>query len=472
MSAFNISDSLKDFCRIVGMNPAEDAFRSLRFEGCDPVLPTRLRFGAIYGIPAAAAALGIAGIWHERTGTSQNVCVDLVQAAHMVADSPYSSLNGMSYHLPFVFVPGQYDCPYALQFYPTKDHRLFAPAGFYPHMERKWSEFLSVPATHDAVSGAIRLWEAEALQEACNRQGLVGSYVRTKEEWSATEAGRALSQVPVVRITKIAESEPIPWADNPTQPLSGIKVLGNTHEIAGPIVTRALAGQGADGLQVSNPKEFWHEHVYLQAAHGVRQAAIDLQCEKDAKVFSRLAREADVFIENYRTAGTTAQDNFVPECLVRHHKGLIYVKIHGIAFDGMPWADRGCFDPLAIPMTGISSIEGSLDHPVYPVGGFLCDNMTGLLAVPAILQALKRRASEGGSYLIEASLCRTAMWAMDLGVLDKMPDNLPTIKPELMKIEGKIGTMLRPAPAVHYSETPDHWSHGLSYRGADAPEWL
>lgn len=338
-------------------------------------------------------------------------------------------------------------------------------------MERAWCEFLGVAPTRELVEKAIKEWDAEELQEACNARGLVGSYVRTKEEWYSTECGKELQEVPVVKITKIADGEPVAWTENPTRPLSGIRVLGNTHEIMAPIITHTLANQGADCLQVTDPDEFWHEQVYMNCLPGVRQAYIDLKSEGDQKTFHQLAMNADVFVENFRTQGKIAQENFVEDKLVPGHKGLIFVKAHGFTYDGMTWTDRGCFDPLAIPCTGVAALEGTLEEPRYPYGNLLNDGMSGLCAVPGVLEALKRRATEGGSYRVEISLCRTAMWCMDLGTFDETPD-VPLPTPRTLEINGGVGQMVRASSAISYSETEDRWSHGISYRGADKAEWV
>ncbi|BDD03873.1 CoA transferase [Aureibacter tunicatorum] len=470
MGKFNIKEHFEAFCKEIGMNSHSAGVKSLVFKGEDPVLPDKLRLGAIYAIPAAAQATQIADIWHIRTGRSQDIEVDLAQGAPMISDIPFTTLNGRPYFNQFVTTPNGYNCPFFYKFYPTKDKRLFVPVGFYPHMERAWSEFLNCPATDEAVKNAIKEWNAEELQEACNAIGLVGSYVRTKDEWYNTKLGKELQQVPVVKITKIADGVPIPWTEHPSRPLSGIRVLGDTHEIMAPIITHTLANQGADGLQVSDPNEYWHEFVYMNCLPGVRQAYIDLEDDQDKQTFHNLAMHADVFVENFRTQGKIAQQNFVENKLVPGHRGLIYVKAHGYSYDGMTWNDRGCFDPLAIPCTGVAALEGTLEQPKYSFGNLLNDGISGLCAVPGILEALKRRATEGGSYKVEVSLCKTSMWCMDLGAFEKTPDvSMP--HPRMLEINGNVGKMIRPSSAIFYSETEDRWSHGISYRGADKAEW-
>ena len=92
--------------------------------------------------------------------------------------------------------------------------------------------------------------------------------VRTIEEWANTECGQQLAQTPVIEITKIGDSKPEPFAPDAKRPLSGLRVLSNTHEIAGTAIGRTLAEQGADVLQTTSPDEFFHDHIYLEAGVG------------------------------------------------------------------------------------------------------------------------------------------------------------------------------------------------------------
>ena len=45
----------------------------------------------------------------------------------------------------------------------------------------------------------------------------------------------------------------------------------------------------------------------------------------------------------------------------------------------------------------------------------ICDNVVGWLGTVGILEALRRRATEGGSYRVVVSLTRTVLWLLSLG---------------------------------------------------------
>jgi hypothetical protein len=52
--------------------------------------------------------------------------------------------------------------------------------------------------------------------------GMIMGIHRTAAEWDAHSQGQAIANIPVVEIIKIADSDPIPWTNSPTAPLSGI----------------------------------------------------------------------------------------------------------------------------------------------------------------------------------------------------------------------------------------------------------
>ncbi len=221
---FDINEHFTKLMNEVGLDPS-DTGGTITFVGEDPIMESRVRLGAAYSIPYMGTAAAAAMIWKMRTGRGQNLKIDLRKAIHYITDMPWSMLNGR--HYPHPFTEG---CPYGEESYPTKDGRRFSPIGFYPADERKWSEFLGCPATKEAVAAKIATWNALDLETECNARGMVGGMVRTVEEWANTESGQQLAETPVIEITKIGDSKPEPFAQGAKRPLSGLRVLCNTHE--------------------------------------------------------------------------------------------------------------------------------------------------------------------------------------------------------------------------------------------------
>ena len=49
----------------------------------------------------------------------------------------------------------------------------------------------------------------------------------------------------------------------------------------------------------------------------------------------------------------------------------------------------------------------------------IVDNIVGWFGTVGVLEALRRRAVEGGSYRVRVSLTRVCLWLISLGIFDK-----------------------------------------------------
>ena len=83
------------------------------------------------------------------------------------------------------------------------------------------------------------------------------------------------------------------------RPLSGIKVAANTHVIAGQVVGRTMAEQGAQVLHFASP-EFEYDALWVDTAPGFRSTRMDLKVPASRAKATELLKGADVFVENYR----------------------------------------------------------------------------------------------------------------------------------------------------------------------------
>ncbi len=78
------------------------------------------------------------------------------------------------------------------------------------------------------------------------------------------------------------------------RPLSGVRVLSVTHVIAGNVVSRTLAEQGAEVLHIDHPEEFEHEIFTTDMTAGHRSAWLDLKSSEGNRRGHDLAAGADV----------------------------------------------------------------------------------------------------------------------------------------------------------------------------------
>ncbi len=206
------------------------------------------------------------------------------------------------------------------------------------------------------------------------------------------------------------------------QPLKGTRVLDLSRVLAGPWAGQLLADYGADVIKVERPGEgddtrawgppFWGDKAeqmaayYLSANRGKRSIAIDIASSEGADLVRRLAREADVLLENYKV-GQLAKYGLDAASLHAINPGLVYCSITGFGQDG-PYAQAAGYD-FAIQATGgLMSVTGERDgtpgSEPQKVGVAVSDLFTGVYSVTAILAALLERSRTGKGCHIDAAL--------------------------------------------------------------------
>jgi crotonobetainyl-CoA:carnitine CoA-transferase CaiB-like acyl-CoA transferase len=106
------------------------------------------------------------------------------------------------------------------------------------------------------------------------------------------------------------------------------------------------------------------------------------------------------------------------------------------------------------------------------------DYGTGYLAAFGMMAALRRRAREGGSYLVRVSLAQTATWMKRLPRLE--PSQYEGLEPMLTgdrlakwmtSYNGPLGRVSHLKPVAQLSRTPSQWDLPAVPIGYNAPEW-
>jgi crotonobetainyl-CoA:carnitine CoA-transferase CaiB-like acyl-CoA transferase len=198
-------------------------------------------------------------------------------------------------------------------------------------------------------------------------------------------------------------------------PLQGLKVIDLSHIMAGPACSMLLADMGADVIKVEKlpggddsrrmipPKIADESAAFLIMNRNKRGIALNLKMEAGREVLSRLLKDADVVIENYRR-GTMERMGFGYESLRALNPRLIYCAISGFGRTG-PYADRGGFDLVAQGMSGLMSITGeSPGRAPMKMGAPVTDITAGILACVGILAAVQARQSTGRGQVVDTSL--------------------------------------------------------------------
>ncbi|MGI6871569.1 CoA transferase [Amycolatopsis sp. 3B14] len=459
----------------IGMSPA-DTGGAITFRGADPVVPSTLRLGGSAAIALAAKSAAIAKLWRLRGGDGQDIAVDLRVAPHRLCpfyDRKWELLNGYPASTPAN--PSQ---ALGFRFYRTADEKWVMPLNPYPKIKLAAQKLLGVPDDTEAVAAAIAKWRGRDLENAAVTAGAVLPMLRTPAELMAEPHYReVLADLPLVEITKIGDSAPEPLGPA-ADPLAGVRALGMGHVIAGAGVGRALALHGADVLNVWRPDELEHDVTYITANVGVRSATVSPYESEGAGLLRSLLREADVFYAN-RRPGYLAKIGFSAEEAAAVRPGIIHATASLNGEQG-PWADRVGFDQSAGSLVGMMHLEGDGVRPALPPILVVNDYIVSWLLTAGIVEALTRRARDGGSYRVHVSLTRAALWILSLGVFDKAyatetagrGEEHAYLDPQTFTAETPLGHYQGVTEQVHMSATPGHYRTVLVPRGSSRAEWL
>ncbi|WP_163557471.1 CaiB/BaiF CoA-transferase family protein [Halomonas sp. NO4] len=208
-------------------------------------------------------------------------------------------------------------------------------------------------------------------------------------------------------------------------PLSGITVLDLSRVLAGPWAGQLLADLGARVIKVEHPqrgddtrgwgppwlaedREIGQDDLdrvaayYLCANRGKQSLAVDIASREGQALVRRLARGADVMLENFKVGGL-AKYGLDYATLHALNPRLIGCSITGFGQDG-PYAHRAGYDFMIQAMGGLMSISGEPDGIPMKTGVAITDVMTGLYATIGVLSALHERGRTGVGCHIDVSL--------------------------------------------------------------------
>ena len=148
-----------------------------------------------------------------------------------------------------------------------------------------------------------------------------------------------------------------------------------------------LGDMGADIIKVEQPgsgdetRRFtpptWEGEscYYLSSNRNKRSITIDLKSQEGKEIIYKIAKEADIFIENFRT-GTMEKLGYGYEQLKEINPRLIYVSISGFGRTG-PEKNRAGYDLLLQGFSGLMSITGEPDGPPVKAGMSICRSYNG-----------------------------------------------------------------------------------------------
>lgn len=196
-------------------------------------------------------------------------------------------------------------------------------------------------------------------------------------------------------------------------PLAGIRVVDYTHFLAGPYLSRCLAGLGAEVIKVERPTagDAGRHHPYfingqsgyfLQQNMGKQGLCVNLKDARGLKLVHELVRSADVFVENYRP-GALEKLGLGYQALSQLNPRLVYCSVSAYGHTG-PDAARPGFGLIAEAKSGAMAMLGVPGEPPPLFRMPLADMYAGIHGVAAVCAALVGRATSGKGQHVDTAL--------------------------------------------------------------------
>ncbi len=208
---------------------------------------------------------------------------------------------------------------------------------------------------------------------------------------------------------------------NPSGALAGVTVIDLTQMLAGPYCTMLLADQGARVIKIEPiggdptrqfgpfPKDDATHHFggYFQSTNRNKlSVAIDLKSVDGKALLRRMAKGADIVVENFR-AGVMDRLGIGFEVLIADNPRLVYGAIRGFGdprTGASPYVDRPAFDVVAQAMGGAMGVTGPDAATPLKIGPGIGDIFPASLAAFGILAALHHATRTGQGQFIDVAM--------------------------------------------------------------------
>jgi crotonobetainyl-CoA:carnitine CoA-transferase CaiB-like acyl-CoA transferase len=204
--------------------------------------------------------------------------------------------------------------------------------------------------------------------------------------------------------------------------LDDIRVIDVGHVLAGPFAATLLGDLGADvikieppegdGLRQLGPRKDGQPIWWSVAARNKRCVTLDLRTPEGQDVLRRLARKADVLVENFRP-GTMERWNIGWEQLHAENQRLIMLRISGYGQQSAGNNPRPMFGRPSEALSGLLHLTGQPDGPPTHTGLSLGDASTALMGAYGVLAALHDRERTGEGQVVDLALFETLFRMVD-----------------------------------------------------------
>lgn len=199
-------------------------------------------------------------------------------------------------------------------------------------------------------------------------------------------------------------------------PLEGMRVLDFSQAVFGPICARLLGQLGADVVKVE-PLEGDFTRIsetgtdstlFLAANYCKRSIALNLKEKKGTEIAYKLAKTADVILENFRP-GVMRRLGLGYKEISKINPKIIYASLSMYGEEG-PLAHRRGADIWAQAFTGVVAGQGNPEEPPYLAGHGFMDHGGSLAAALAIVSALLVRKETGKGQKVSTNLVSSGLF--------------------------------------------------------------
>ena len=210
------------------------------------------------------------------------------------------------------------------------------------------------------------------------------------------------------------------------QAFTGIKVLAVARIVAAPFAAYQLAMHGADVIRIEHPdngdssrtsgfpltpfQQAQMGHNFVAYNSNARSITLRIDTPAGQDVFRRLAKTADVVIENLK-GGTMARYGIGYNDLKQINPGIIFCSVTGYGQTGPKKSDPA-IDGVIQATSGMMSITGTAESGPLKTGSTMVDYATGYAAALGIVTALFQRSRTGVGQAIDVAMLETAITMM------------------------------------------------------------
>lgn len=215
--------------------------------------------------------------------------------------------------------------------------------------------------------------------------------------------------------------------------LKDIRVIDISHVIAGPLCSYYLAQQGAEVIKIEKPGSGDVMRANKDASltdiptafsglnAGKKSLAIDIRTNEGADAIRELAKNAHVFIENFRP-GVVKKYGLDYESIKKINPKIVYCSISGYGQKGN-WSTRGGYDQVIQALTGMMMMSGpEQGNEPIKVGFPVIDIAVGVLGALSVTSAIYRQEKYGVGQYIDTSLVQAALMLMYPFATDYLTD--------------------------------------------------